>query len=437
MARPFRFLVKKRRNRQTGSPQLAALGQSVLFGSLFVVGVVFLVVAIIFQFLPEWQVVRSYERTTAVVEDVRLGADPIDPERHRPEIQIEYEVNDKHYKIWTYDARFHRGRGYDSGIESQQQILNKFVVGEKVPCWYDPNHPDQAVLVYGFHWYTWVLLLLPLSFIVIGGSGAGYIGINWGKSTERRAVLRQRASQLEIFEPDNDYSDDEFPAVPQATDLTNSPGVRLKYRLPIERSTTWRMIVAGAVFLVVTTITVLFLRMAVLTHVENDPDWLLTVFAGSWLIVSAATLVYFLRQVVSNTRAGMTIVEIDSHPLYPGEEYKLFVSQTGRLRLKRYDVSLCCEEIATFKQGTNTRTTRKRVYWQPLLRKEDVRVKQNDPLEAELSISVPEQSMHSFKTMHNEVHWQLVVHGKPESMPAFKRQFPVHVYPAPQREAPR
>lgn len=435
MARSFRFLVKKRRNRQTGSPQFAALSQSVLFGSLFVVGIVFLIAAIIFQFLPEWQVVRSYVRTTAVVEQVRLGADPLDDARHRPEIQIEYQVDDQNYKIWTYDARFHLGRGYDSGTESQQNVLDDFAVGEKVPCWYDPERPDQAVLVYGFHWYTWVLLLLPLSFIVIGGSGAGYIGVNWGKSAERRAVLAQRAKHLEIFEPDNDYSDDEFPAVPQATDLTNSPGVRLKYRLPIERSTTFRMIVAGTVFLVVTTFTVLFLRMAILTHVENNPDWLLTVFAGSWLIVSAATLVYFLRQVVSNTRAGMTIVEIDSHPLYPGEEYKLFLSQTGRLRLKRFEISLCCEEIATFKQGTNTRTTRKRVYWQQLLLREDVQVRQNDPLEADLPLFIPEKAMHSFKTMHNEVHWQLVVHGKPESMPAFKRQFPVHIYPATQREA--
>lgn len=431
MARSFRFLVKKRRNRQTGSPQLAALSQSVLFGSLFVVGVVFLIAVIIFQFLPEWQVIRSYERTTCVVLDKRLDPDPADSARNRPAIQIEYDVDKKPYKIWTYDARYHHGRGFDSGTESQQQVLDEFIIGRSYACWYDPLHPDQAVLIYGFHWYTWVLLLLPLPFIVIGGSGAGYIGITWGKSAERRAVLVQRASHLELFEPSDDYKDDDYPAVPKATDLTNSPGVRLKYRLPIERSPMWRMITAGTVFLVVMTITVLFVNMAVQTLVTKNPDWLLTVFAGSWLIVSAATLVYFLRQVVANTRAGMTIVEIESHPLYPGEQYDLFISQTGRLRLRWIEMSLCCEEIATFRQGTNTRTTRKRVYWEKLLRQEDVQVRQNVPLEAELKLSIPAEAMHSFKTMHNEVHWQLVVHGKPQGMPAFKRQFPVHIYPAP------
>jgi len=435
VARRFRFLVKKRRNRQTGSPQVAALGQTVLFALLFVVGIVFLVAVLWYQFLPEWRVIRNYQRTTCVVRDARLGQDPNDVDRHRPEIQIEYEVDGHGYTIWTYDARFHSGRGYAPGSQRQRQILDKFVVGQEYPCWFDPKVPDRAILVHGFDWTTWVMLLLPVSFIVIGGSRVGYIGITWGKSTERKAVLVQRASQLELFEPETDYQDDSYPAVPEATDLTNSPGVRLKYRLPIERSPTWRMIISGMVFMVVTAVTALFLDIAIQTHVANNPDWLLTLFAGSWLIVSAAALSYFLRQIVINMRAGLTIVEIQSHPLYPGRQYDLFLSQTGRLQLHWIEMSLCCEEIATYRQGTNTRTARKRVFWQLLLRRENVEVRQNTPLEEQLSLSVSANAMHSFKAMHNEVHWQLVVRGKAEGMPAFKRQFPVHIYPLPCKKA--
>ena len=50
-------------------------------------------------------------------------------------------------------------------------------------------------------------------------------------------------------------------------------------------------------------------------------------------------------------------------------------------------------------------------------------------------LGIPAEAMHSFKTMHNEVHWQLVVHGKPKGMPAFKRQFPIHIYPTPRERA--
>ncbi len=435
MARRFRLLVKKRRNRQTGSPQIAALGQSVLFASLLVVGIVFLVAVIFFQFLPEWRVIHNYERTKCVVRDVRLGQDPSDPDQRRPEIQIEYKIGDRDYSIWTYDPEFHQGRGYAAKSTSQQRTLDEFVVGRAYPCWFDPRFPDQAILVHGFDWTTWVLLLLPVSFIVIGGGRVGYISMTWGKSAERRAVLSQRASQLELFESESDYQDDAYPAVPVATDLTNSPGVRLKYRLPIERSTTWRMIITGAVFVVVMAMTVLFINMAIQTHVANDPDWLLTVFAGSWLLVSAATLSYFLRQLLINMQAGLTLVEIESHPLYPGCQYDLFLSQTGRLHLRWIEMSLCCEEIAIYRQGTNTRTARKRVYWQSLLRREKVQVNQSTPLEEQLSLSIPADAMHSFKTMHNEVHWQLVVRGKAEGLPAFKRQFPVHIYPALRKEA--
>ncbi len=430
VARPFRFLVKKRRNRQTGSPQIAALSQSVLFASLFAAGIVFLVAVVWIRFLPEWRVIRNYEQTTCVVRDLRLGQDPGDKDRHRPEIQIEYEIADRNYTIWTYDAEFHNGHGYAPGTETQQRILNKFTIGQEYACWYDPRVPDQAVLVRGFQWLTWVLLLLPVPFIVIGGGRAGYIGITWGKSTERKAVLAQRASHLELFEPESDYEEDAYPAVPQATDLTNSPGVRLKYRLPIERSPTWRMIIAGIVFLVIMAMTLFFLNMAIQTHVANKPDWLLTVFAGSWLIVSGAALIYFLRQLLDNMQVGLTIVEIEAHPLFPGCQYDLFLSQTGRLKLRWIEMSLCCEEIAIYRQGTNTRTARKRVYRQPLLRIEHVQVRQDTPLEERLSLSIPVEAMHSFKALHNEVHWQLVVRGKAEGVPAFKRQFPVHVYPA-------
>ena len=37
--------------------------------------------------------------------------------------------------------------------------------------------------------------------------------------------------------------------------------------------------------------------------------------------------------------------------------------------------------------------------------------------------------MHSFQSPHNVVRWSFMVHGEPESWPAFERRFPLVVYP--------
>ena len=70
----------------------------------------------------------------------------------------------------------------------------------------------------------------------------------------------------------------------------------------------------------------------------------------------------FARLFLLTTSVGPTRIEISDHPLAPGAQYDLFLSQAGRVTMNSFEVLLACDEKATFRQGTDTRTEARRVY---------------------------------------------------------------------------
>ena len=138
-----------------------------------------------------------------------------------------------------------------------------------------------------------------------------------------------------------------------------------------------------------------------------------------------------------HTVIGPTSVEISDHPLYPGGSYDLFLTQGGRLQMRRLEVCLVCLEEATFRQGTDIRSERHIVHLLPMSCHRDFRIEPARPFEHQCKLLVPADAMHTFVTKNNAVHWRVVVHGEAEAWPPFERSFPVIVHPhaAPAREA--
>ena len=94
---------------------------------------------------------------------------------------------------------------------------------------------------------------------------------------------------------------------------------------------------------------------------------------------------FFLAQLRQHAGVGPTIVEISNHPLYPGEQYRMFVSQMGRLKLKRLTVQLTCEEETFYRQGTDVRVERYEAFTQVLCKHRDVLVDPQAPWEQQLA----------------------------------------------------
>jgi hypothetical protein len=148
-----------------------------------------------------------------------------------------------------------------------------------------------------------------------------------------------------------------------------------------------------------------------------------------FVLVGIGAIVMFFRLLLINTGIGPTLMEISDHPLQPGGQYRLFISQSGRFQVKALRVALACEESATYRQGTNTRTETQEVYCKQIFRREGFEVENGLPFETEIDLEIPEGVMHSFKAAHNEINWVLTVEGNVLRWPDFKRRFSLIVRP--------
>ncbi|MGO8688636.1 MAG: DUF3592 domain-containing protein [Thermoguttaceae bacterium] len=430
MARIFRFYEKKRGNRRTGSRLLGSVGEAVFFAVFLIWGCTWLVVAFVTLVVPEWRVNHHFVPQTCTVRDKRIGEDRGNSGLCRPEVQIHYTVAGTPYDPWVYDIH----RAYSGSRPEAEAAIAAYVEGQRYVCWYDPARPEVAVLVRGYHGWNWLVLIVPLSFVAIGGGGLVYTWLHWGKSAESRAARLRRAPRDLLAA--GGATVEALPGVPAHSDITSSPGTRLSFRLPMSNSPAWVLLGLLLACLAWNGLVSGFVVRTIHGYVERKPDWLLTGFTVAFLSVGVALIVLFVRQLLTTTAIGPTLVEISAHPLLPGEEYRVFVSQSGRSKIHRLDLLLICEEEAIYRQGTNTRTETRRVYCQPLLHYERCNGERTIPVEAECPLLVPAGAMHSFKGRHNSIHWKLLVREDVAGRTDIERSFPVVVHPLPQPGKP-
>ena len=432
MAHNFRFYEKKRGHRRTGSRTVGSAGEALFFALFLALGCIWLVKGFVSFVVPEWRVNHEFVEHPCTVLEKRIGqsSDRDDGLRYRPEIRIQYELNGETYCTWTYDIH----QAYASGRENSEAVTDRFTEHQQCTCWYDPANPRVVVLQRGYSGWNWLTFIVPMSFVVIGGGGLLYAVLQWGKSAECRAAM-MRPAQRELragHSPDPSL----FPHVPDCSDITSSPGTRLAYRLPITSSPAWALFGLLVACLLWNGVVSWCVVLAIRGHLEHRPDWLFTLFVVPFLLLGVALVALFVRQLLVTTGIGPTLVEISSHPLLPSGQYQVFVSQSGRFKIHCFTLSLVCDEEATYRQGTNTRTETRRVYRQELLRQEKVEVGRGAPLEAECSLTMPAEVMHSLKAEHNGIHWKLVVQADVAGWPNFERSFSVIVHPAPARSIP-
>ena len=88
-------------------------------------------------------------------------------------------------------------------------------------------------------------------------------------------------------------------------------------------------------------------------------------------------------------------------------------------------------EIATYCEGTDTRTSVEEVYRHEVFREPRHEVTRGRPYERGFEFEIPPDAMPSFKAAHNEVRWSLEARAAPIRWPRFERRFLICVYPAP------
>jgi hypothetical protein len=279
-------------------------------------------------------------------------------------------------------------------------------------------------------WWPWIALVIPIALLIYGGTGLILLLWQSSVSTERRAAVARKASEWEIPVGPGQAGRVSLPNVPPIDAVVDSPGVRLPYRLPIDAASGWVSITMAAVCLLWNTLVAIFVYRVIQTHQAGDPNWLLTWLMVPFVLAGAWTLVALVRQVMLEIVIGTTRVEVSHHPFYPGGAFHGFVSQTGRLHVRWFQVQLVCEEQAIYQQGTDTRRATYRVFRATAFTQRKFDIVPHQAFQAEFDFSVPDSAMHSFVSTHNAVIWTLAVRGRVRRWGDFERRFPIYVYPA-------
>jgi len=281
-------------------------------------------------------------------------------------------------------------------------------------------------------WTVWIWLvgMVLASLISIGAGGFVYSLLLLGTTAERRRALAKRATDLDLL-AEAMPSPRDFPSVPRDVNLTNSPGIKLAYRLPITRSPGWQLLLVGSFSLLWNGMVSVLIVLAVGKHLADKPDWYLTALVVPFLAIGIAALYSWFRLLLLATAIGPTSLEISDHPIYPGQHYRVYLTQAGRLRVESLTITLVCYEEATYRQGTDTRTERRRVYEQVVFSRENFEILPEIPYEHEFDLQFPTGVMHSFQSDHNAVQWRLIIRGTVEKWSNYERVFPLVVYPAP------
>jgi len=297
---------------------------------------------------------------------------------------------------------------------------------------------DQFLLAEGagYSWWPWLVVMIPIALVVYGV--AGIVTLIWQSyaSTERRAAAVQKATDWELPGTDVKPAYPALPTVPPIDAVVDSAGVRLAYRLPIDAASGWVSVTMAVICLAWNTLVAIFVIQVLRQHAAGEPNWLLTWLMVPFVLAGLWTLFALGRQVLLSAAIGTTRVEVSDHPLFPGEAYQGFVSQTGRLHVRWFQVHVVCEEQAIYQQGTDTRIATARVHRDIVYSRRKFDILPGEAFETDFEFTIPPSAMHSFVASHNAVSWTIVVRGRMRGWGEFERRFPVFVYPIAAAELP-
>jgi len=295
----------------------------------------------------------------------------------------------------------------------------------KSPSTSPDEKPSRVIVVRSSGWGFWLTLTAFASLLLGGATGLVFTALYARTSAERRQALAQQSRAA----PAASRPPPEYPSFPALDNLGESPGVYLRYRLANYSAAGWSLLPLVVFSLVWSVLTIVMTVVAMDGLLAGTPNWLLITVTVVAVGICLWSFHVTARRLIVATMIGPTMVEISDHPVRPGSHLQLYVGQIGSLRLSRFEVLLCCEEVATFRQGTDIRTERATVHRETVFQVEDFRIAPGKPFEREIDVPVPAQVMHSFKSANNSVSWSLVVVGEVVGWTSFRRTFPLVVAP--------
>ena len=402
-----------------------------LYGTLFVIGTVFFTVQFYTWVVPNWNFYGDFEQVLCITLDSRIVE--LRKENailYRPEIHIQYMFRGTQYEIWTYEQATlspNQPLGFDSDQKSVKAIVDSYRSGQYAWCWVKVNEPIYAILYRPTQIWGWFFLLMMLLI-----AGAGFAGL-WLTITQKRFSREHQIGKqshgfaiLGVMQKRKS-----FPTIPDPASINDSPGTHLAYRLPISQISVLRIIGLSLLCVFWNVIAWIVLFSVFLGNAENPSSLVSRIFAVLFFLLGLGVIVWVINLAMMALGVGATLLELSDHPIIPGRSYRLYLMQLGTFHIRDFSLAIVCEEIARFRQGTDTMTTHKEVFRKTLFQKTDFETLPDTPLVGEMRFSLPYGAMHSFFTEHNEIRWKISVQADILHWPNLNRDCPIIVRPSP------
>ncbi|MDO5580411.1 MAG: hypothetical protein Q4G69_04710 [Planctomycetia bacterium] len=389
-----------------------------LVGGIFSLGILILVIHLTTWGRSVWEESEGLVRSTATVQERYIHARPNQKGilYYRPEVLIVYEANGRPYAMRAYERRtLTEDQGFLYDKQTAQEMLDLFPREAKVPCWYSSEHPERVLLVKDNNIWGWIFLIIPVILISFGVCGL-VVRIRYRmRSEEQRAIIQKRKSI--------------YPTVPNSGLINESPGIRLSFRLPLTLFPMFHFLFVFFLMLLWNGVSwAIFIYL--ISHRTGWIDLINAILFGG--IFCGAGLVFLPRITRLFKRSfavGTTILEISDHPVIPTRKHRLSLIQYGRLTAKSYRISAVSEEIARFRQGTDTITNHREVFRQILFEKNDINIPAGQSLSEDFFLRLPCGVMHSMSSEHNEIRWKLIVEITISESSVYCRECPLIVLP--------
>lgn len=435
-------------DRRSGVWIEAALAFGFLIG-----GIIGFIVIFFCSIMPQWRLFKEYQKTQCTVVNVGV-ANQGNSDLYRPQIRIKYYAPTpihsdksgktilKEYNIWTYDFNTLNNSGYLYQKEEAYRALKAFENNKQYDCWYDPHNPQKAVVLCNWSWTNVTMLIVPVSLFLLGLGSLIHLFMYQTGHSHKKAVPSSSSLQNKPSDNPDDLSsqiatDSEsaseqiaiFPNVPSVQNIIDSPGVKMKYRLPLANSPIRSL---GVILLLCVgwgVLCITFVSVAIGSFLDRRPDWILTGFILPFVLVWIALVLYFIHNVQLATSVSPTLLETNDAPLHLGQKTSALLIQMGGHYFFKLDVNLVCEEEAVFSYGTDIRSEKTVVYNSNLLSEKDFNIVPDEQFEKTFEFTIPLDKMHSFDSPHNRVSWRLEVRGEAEDLPPFTRSYVLVVNP--------
>lgn len=326
----------------------------------------------------------KWERVSAQIlqSEIKTNYDSDDGNTYKPVIRFRYSYDGYTYESDKYDFMSHIST---SAYKSTRKKVDSCPVGSQQLAYVNPNKPKEAVLSVRLSWMYLFTFLFGAIFALVGGGIM--FAVTFGKLNPKLAgktkTQTQRSGGPEILK-------------------SRSGG-------PVTR------------FVTIVIIAAIWNGVVYLLFVKDAPFLFKLIFGVIGLVLIGAAWHALLA--LFNPRLE---VEVDTRNVRLGESFRLQWRILGKSKIiKQFSITLIGQEEATYRRGTDTYTDRNIFYSQTVADQREGALQDAGTQ----TITVPAQTMHSWKSSNNKIVWYIKVNGVIEKWPDIKEEYEINLLP--------